>query len=148
MSTDDLNKLCITVYMNNSPCSHSNYNCTQKLITFLEENKRVHLRLYVTNLYNIRRKSCEQESHYNSVKEGIHTKNYNGLKKLMLYDNRCEVNAFTKDIWIELLDTVKVSKVVKDRLLDRYGNRTRSREEEDSLIADDLNHIKQNELKK
>lgn len=135
--------LCITVYINNSPCS----DCTKKLIAFLNENQLVRVKFYVTNLYNIRRKSCKKEHHYDKVKEGIHDDNAQGLKNLMLHD-RCEIKAFTKDVWKKLLIPVTVSKKRKRQLLRKYdkimnGN-DRSRKDEDENIKKDLDHIKTN----
>lgn len=134
----------ITIYINNSPCSDSDHNCTGKLITFLENNVRVRMILYITNLYNIRRKSCKEEPHYYSVKEGVHTANYNGLKNLMQHD-RCEIKAFTADDWEDLFKTVHVSEEVRGQLLDEYDNimndNDRSREDEDKRIMNDLEYI-------
>lgn len=140
-------RLCITVYINNSPCS----DCTKKLIAFLKENKLVRVKFYVTNLYNIRRKSCKKEHHYDKVKKEIHDDNVQGLKDLMLHD-RCEIKAFTEDVWEEFLDLVTVSKKCKKQLLKKYdkimkGN-DRSRNDEDENIKKDLDHIKTNGKKK
>lgn len=135
----------VTVYQNNSPCS----NCTEKLINFLEENKGVSLKLFVTSLYNIRRESCRSEDHYALVSESKHNANYNGLRNLMNHD-RCEINAYTKDDWKKLLDLVTVSKEVKEKLLRDYGEKKeindRSREVEDTRIKNDLEHIITHEL--
>lgn len=70
--------LCITVYINNSPCS----DCTDNLITFLNKNKRVRVKFYVTNLYNIRRKSCKKENHFDKVKKGFTTITLRGWRIL------------------------------------------------------------------
>lgn len=136
--------MCITVYINNSPCS----DCTKKLIAFLNENKLFHVKFYVTNLYNIRRKSCKTEDHYEKVKEGIHYDNAQGLEDLILH-KRCEMKAFSKDVWEEFLDLVTVSKKCKKQLLKDYdkimnGN-DRSRKDEDENIQEDLDHIRTNE---
>lgn len=134
--------LCIMIYINNSPCS----DCTKKLITFLEENKQVSLRFYVTNLYNIRRKSCKSsnEDHINKVKESDHKANSKGLKNLMQH-KRCKIMAFTKDVWKKLLHIVAVSKRCKKQLLNDYDKKTkgndRSRKDEDEYIKDDLDRI-------
>lgn len=137
--------LCITVYINNSPCS----GCTNKLITFLDENEWARLKFYVTNLYNIHRKSCRSrnESHLTKVDKDDHKKNSKGLKKLMQHE-RCEIRAFTKDVWEKLLDIVTVSEEFKNELLNGYGNilngYDRSREIEDARIQEDLDHIRIN----
>lgn len=44
----------VTVYINNSPCAA----CVKILKTYLEEKTSIHLTIYVTHLYNIRRRSC------------------------------------------------------------------------------------------
>lgn len=136
-------RLCITVYINNSPCS----DCTNKLIAFLDKDKRICVKFYVTNLYNIRRKSCKKENHYEEVDEKIHDDNAQGLKNLML-PGRCEIKAFTKNVWEELLDLVTVSKKCKKQLLEDYDKRMkgndRSRKDEDENIQEDLDHIETN----
>lgn len=83
----------VTVYINNSPCA----DCAQILKDYLENNKGIHLTLYVTHLYNIRRMSCEMgakknEGHMKFIKENEHEANYKGLRDLMnLEDNRCKI---------------------------------------------------------
>lgn len=140
-------ELLITVYINNSPCSDSGHECTKKLITFLDNNIRVRMKLFVTNLYNIRRESCKNEKHYNAVKDPVHESNYKGLRSIMQH-KRCEIKAFTKDIWKELLEIVTVPNEVTEKLLVKYEKKTdqndRSREVEDKHIQNDLNHIRDN----
>lgn len=147
LKTDGPELLKIEVYINNSPCSASGYDCTEKLVSFLEKNIRVRMRLYVTNLYNIRRESCKEEGHYNYVPDSVHIPNYDGLRNLMQHA-RCEVKAFTEYDWKNLFNIVDVSKKVKDYLLDNYGtimvNNDRSREDEDKWIMDDLEYIQNN----
>lgn len=87
--------LNITVYINNSPCSDPDHNCTDKLIKFLDRYRGVKLNLYVTSLYNIRRETCRNERHYNVVDGGVHRTNYAGLKRLMHHE-RCEIRALLK----------------------------------------------------
>lgn len=149
--------LKITIYIYNSPCSKSeakkprenNHDCSQNLITFLNDHLRVCMRLYVTNLYNIRRESCKSEWHYAGVSPEDHEANYRGLRKLMRHD-RCEIKEFSKDVWNELLNFVTVSDKCKKKLLREYGNKIdrndRSREDEDRRIQEDLDHIRNNEL--
>lgn len=137
--------LCITVYMNNSPCS----DCTKELITHLDKNKLVRVKFYVTNLYNIHRESCKStaERHLIKVDEDDHKNNSEGLKTLMQHD-RCEIKAFTKGVWETLLDIVTVSEECKNELLNCYGNtlngNDRSREIEDARIKEDLDHFRIN----
>lgn len=139
--------LNITVYINNSPCSDPDHNCTDKLIKFLDRYRGVKLNLYVTSLYNIRRETCRNERHYNVVDDGVHRTSYAGLKRLMHHE-RCEIRAFTKKVWEELFGIANVSQAVRDQLLGRYGTTTagydRSREEEDKRIQSDLNYIHAN----
>lgn len=135
--------LNITVYINNSPCSDEDHDCTGKLIRFLDRYRRIKLNLFVTSLYNIRRESCKQESHYGLVDDGVNLRNYSGLKSLMDHE-RCEIRAFTKAVWEDLFGIANVSQAVSGQLMDRYvikhGN-ARSREDEDELIQSDLNYI-------
>lgn len=100
--------------------------------------------MFVANLYNIRRESCKDEKHYKLVNPDVHKANYKGLKKLMQHD-RCEIMAFTKDVWEELLNFVTVSDECKKQLLREYCNEMdgndRSREKEDRRIQEDLDNI-------
>lgn len=147
LKTDGPELLKIKVYINNSPCSASGYDCTEKLVSFLEKNIRVRMRLYVTNLYNIRRESCKEEGHYKSVHDLVHLPNYDGLKNLMQHA-RCEVKAFTENDWKDLFNIVDVSKAVRVYLLANYGTKIekndRSRKDEDKRIMDDLEYIQNN----
>lgn len=136
--------LDITVYINNSPCSDPDHNCTDRLITFLDRYRGVKLNLFVTSLYNIRRQTCRDEPHYNAVNNAVHRTNYAGFKNLMHHE-RCEIRAFTKKDWEDLFGIANVSQAVSDQLLGRYGTTTagndRSREKEDKHIQNDLNYI-------
>lgn len=156
MSLDGSKKICndkktklpklldITVYINNSPCSDPDHNCTDRLITFLDRYRGVKLNLFVTSFYNIRRQTCRNEPHYNAVNNAVHRTNYAGLKRLMHHE-RCEIRAFTKKDWENLFGIANVSQAVSDQLLGRYGTTTagndRSREKEDKHIQNDLNYI-------
>lgn len=139
--------LNITVYINNSPCSHPDHECTDKLIKFLDRYRRIQLNLYVTSLFNIRRESCISRRETHSVNELIHTITCDGLKNLMHHE-RCEIRAFTKKDWEDLFGIANVSQAVSDQLLGRYGTTTagndRSREEEDKRMQGDLNYIHAN----
>lgn len=139
--------LNIKVYINNSPCSDEDHNCTGELITFLDRYRRIKLNLYVTSLYNIRRETCRKEPHYNAVNSEVHTTNYAGLKNLMNH-RRCEIRAFTEDDWKDLFGIATVSKKVSGQLMDRYGTITagndRSRKKEDKRIQNDLDYIDDN----
>lgn len=159
MSLDESKKKCndketklpkllnITVYINNSPCSDPDHNCTGRLIEFLDRYRGVKLNLYVTSLYNIRRETCRDERHYNAVNNAVHMINYAGLKNLMHHE-RCEIRAFTKKDWEGLFGIANVSQAVSEQLLRRYGTTTagndRSREEEDKRMQSDLDHIDTN----
>lgn len=136
--------LNITVYINNSPCSDKDHDCTGELIRFLINYRRIKLNLFVTSLYNIRRESCKEEIHYGWVDDGVNLRNYSGLKRLMDHE-RCKIRAFTKAVWKDLFGIANVSQVVSGQLMGRYVNITpgddRSREDEDERIQSDLNYI-------
>lgn len=133
----------VTIYINNSPCSQYPHYCADELIDMLNNNVNVHLRLYVANLYNIRRESCKEEYHYYFIRIENHTANHRGLRNLMHHE-RCEIMAFTEDIWKELFKMTTGS----DQLPDNYDNikdgNDRSRGREDTLIQTDLDHIRDN----
>lgn len=137
--------MSITIYINNSPCSQSPHECTSKLIEYLDSNVNVHLRLYVASLYNICRESCKEEYHNEHITPTKHEANYRGLRNLMQH-GRCEIMAFTEDIWKQLFEMTTGS----DQLPDDYDNmkdgNDRSRKDEDERIQTDLNHIRNNEL--
>lgn len=61
---------------------------------------------------------------------------------------RCEIRAFTKDVWEKLLDIVTVSEECKNEIVNCYGNtlngNDRSRKIEDARIQKDLDHIRIN----
>lgn len=147
-------KICLNMFMNNSPCSSPGHNCTDKLIAFLNKYERVHLTLIVANLYNICRKSCKDsdEDHIKSKRlDTTHTANYIGLRNLMLHEC-CDIKAFSKSTWERLVKKMDVIPEVKKYILDYYtiqkeGN-DRSREIEDKLIKKDLEYIRRNALKK
>lgn len=159
MSSDEPNKkskdkktkgselLNITVYINNSPCSIKDHDCTGELIRFLDNYRRIKLNLFVTSLYKIRRESCKQEKHYDRLDYEVHLRNFSGLKSLMDHE-RCEIRAFTKAVWEDLFGIANVSQAVRDQLMGRYGTTTddndRSREEEDKRIQRDLDYIYKN----
>lgn len=136
-------KKIITKYINNSLRSQSRHNCTGEPIDMLNNNVNVHLRLYVANLYKIRRESCKEEYHNERIGIEKHTANYRGLRNLMHHDC-CKIMAFTEDIWEELFKMTTGS----DQLPDDYGKiedgNDRSRGIEDILIQTDLDHIRDN----
>lgn len=149
----------VTIYINNSPCAA----CANELKYYLEENKGIRLTLYVTHLYNIRRKSCklradakENESHMNFIKEDEHKANYQGLRDLMsLGGNRCKIEAFTEDVWKELYKVMGLTKDDVQQRMKKYNtkitdplnikkNHDRSRKIEDINIKEDLIHLQKN----
>lgn len=126
----------VTVYINNSPCA----DCAQILKTYLEQNEGIHLTLYVTHLYKIRRMSCklragakENEGHMNYITENEHEANYKGLRDLMnLEDNRCKIEAFTEDVWRELGEVMGFTEYFQQKKYgDKMANHDRSRKKED-----------------
>lgn len=136
----------ITVYLNNSPCSSITHNCTNNLRNFLKDYEDVKLKIYVTSLYNIRRKSCDKDNnkHNHIIKDEDHFANSTGLWNLMQHE-RCEVKAYSKKVWEKLLKELKLSNSDEHDLLKTYtdirnGN-DRSREEEDKRIRKDLRSI-------
>lgn len=139
-------ELHITVYLSNSPCSSITHNCTYHLRKFLEDYRHVRLKIYVTSLYNIRRKSCDKEKnkHNRFIDVEDHFANSTGLWNLMQHD-RCEVKAYSKEIWEKLLKELKLSNSDEHDLLKTYTDKRngndRSREEEDKRIQEDLRSI-------
>lgn len=138
----------VTVYMNNSPCK----DCAGILKTCLEKNKGIDLTLYVTHLYNIKRKSCQDsaERHIKDITNKEHAANYKRLRDLMnLGDNRCKIEAFTRDVWRELHKVMDLTEDFQQRIT-TYGttntmkSHDRSRKDEDSNIKRDLEHIEAN----
>lgn len=145
----------VTVYINNSPCAA----CSQILKTYLEKNQDIHLTLYITHLYNIRRRSCQlrendgkNEGHMNHIKENDHEANYQGLRDLIsLGDNRCKIDAFTGDVWRELHKVMGLTKDCQERMkkyntkitdpMNPKKSHDRSRKEEDTYIEEDLIHL-------
>lgn len=136
----------IPVYLNNSPCSSITHNCTNNLRNFLKDYEDVKLKIYVTSLYNIRRKSCDKEKnkHNRFIDVEDHFANSTGLWNLMQHD-RCEVKAYSKEIWEKLLKELKLSNSDEHDLLKTYTDKRngndRSREEEDKRIQEDLRSI-------
>lgn len=148
----------ITVYINNSPCAA----CSQILKTYLEKNKDIHLTLYITHLYNIRRRSCQlrandgkNEGHMNYITKNEHEANYKGVRDLMnLGDNRCKIEAFTEEVWRELHKVMGLTKDCQERMkkydtkitdpMNPKKSHDRSRKEEDTYIEEDLIHLQEN----
>lgn len=139
-------ELHITVYLSNSPCSSITHNCTYHLRKFLEDYRHVRLKIYVTSLYNIRRKSCDKDhnKHNHIIDVEDHFANSTGLWNLMQHE-RCEVKAYSKEIWEKLLKELKLSNSDEHDLLKTYTDKRngndRSREEEDKRIQEDLRSI-------
>lgn len=139
-------ELHITVYLSNSPCSSIEHNCTYNLRKFLDDFRRVRLKIYVTSLYNICRKSCDKDhnKHNHIIDVKVHFANSTGLWNLMQHD-RCEVKAYSKEIWEKLLKELKLSNSDEHDLLKTYTDKRngndRSREEEDKRIQEDLRSI-------
>lgn len=139
----------ITVYINNSPCD----KCAEMLNNFLQEFENIKLVLYVTHLYNIRRRSCQlnwegslrkKDKHIGYIRLEKHENNYQGLRGLMnLGENRCRIDAFTKDVWKALHEVMDISSELKKNMI-KYTEETNgyiSRKSEDSNIKLDLTHL-------
>lgn len=138
----------LTVYINNSPCAV----CAEELQAYLEKNKGIRLTLYVTHLYNIKRRSCqlrandkEKEGHMDYIDGDEHEANYQGLRDLMsLGSNRCKIEGFTKGVWSELHEVMGLTEDCKQRMKKYDTTNTthdRSRKSEDSNIILDLVHV-------
>lgn len=145
MSLQKKSKLKLIIHINNSPCSQYLHECTGELIKMLDNNVNVHLKLYVASLYNIRRESCNEEYHNERIGIEKHTANYRGLRNLMHHD-RCEIMAFTEDIWKGLFKMTTGSDQLPDNYDDIEDGNDRSRKDEDKRIRKDLKHIRRNSL--
>lgn len=134
----------VTIYMNNSPCSNPQQNCSLTLISFLNRHDNVYIDMYVTNLYHVRRVSCVGERHnnYSYPNESSYAI---GLRNLMLHD-RCRILAYNEEAWIDLLNFANASGGLRSDLLGRYetqrDNHDRSRKEEDDRIRTDFLYIR------
>lgn len=127
----------VTVFMNNSPCSTPNHKCADKLLKYLDANENVRMTMYVTRLYMIARESCKRDGHSEDITNGsVHSA---GLQRLKQHA-RCEINAFNKNVWEELLNITKMTKEFKEDFMSKYCN-VRSRKEEDDCIRSDLEII-------
>lgn len=127
----------VTVFMNNSPCSTPNHTCADKLLKYLDANENVRMTMYVTRLYMIARESCKRDGHSEDITNGsVHSA---GLQRLKQHA-RCEINAFNKNVWEELLNITKMTKEFKEEFMSKYCN-VRSRKEEDDCIRSDLEII-------
>lgn len=138
--------LKITIYINNSPCA----DCAKTLKKILEKNENIQMVLYITHLYNIKRRSCilrekngKHEKHTEWVSDEVHDENYKGLRNLiMLRGNRCRIEAFTKKVWEDLLNVTGLSTQMMNNYNRRKKGYDRSRQNEDRRIKKDLNGIK------
>lgn len=127
----------VTVFMNNSPCSTPNHTCADKLLKYLDANENVRMTMYVTRLYMIARESCKRDGHSEDIPNGsVHS---TGLQRLKQHA-RCEINAFNKNVWEELLNITKMTKEFREKFMSKYCN-VRSRKEEDDCIRSDLEII-------
>lgn len=134
----------VTIYMNNSPCSSPQQNCSLELISFLNRHVNVYIDVYVTNLYRVRRVSCVGERH-NNYSYSDESRYAIGLRNLMLH-NRCRILAYNEEAWIDLLNFANASGGLRSDLLERYetqrDNHDRSRKEEDDRIRTDFLYIR------
>lgn len=136
----------ITVYISCSPCSE----CAMSLKQFLEENEAIKLTLYVAHLYKIQLASCFKKGCVHGIDWTYSCQNYCGLRYLMSRGSgRCKIEAFDKEVWMELISVLRLSKKQRDKFFVKYSmkhrmkHRTRrSRKREDILTKKDLNFIK------
>lgn len=104
---------------------------------YLDANENVRMTMYVTRLYMIARESCKRDGHSEDITNGsVHSA---GLQRLKQHA-RCEINAFNKNVWEELLNITKMTKEFKEEFMSKYCN-VRSRKEEDDCIRSDLEII-------
>lgn len=109
--------------------------------------------LYVTHLYRIKRKSCQDradkknERHMDYIPPPEHEANYQGLRNLMsLGENRCKIEAFTADVWRELHEVMGLNEDFQQRITtynteDTTKSHDRSRKSEDVNVKLDLIHL-------
>ncbi|XP_062598176.1 C-_U-editing enzyme APOBEC-1-like [Saccostrea cucullata] len=135
-------RINVDVYINNSPCAE----CADRLHAFLENYPEVQMYIYFANLYNIRRNSCiknmttKDEEHVWRVSNFKSIKNSMGL--VMLLDhNRCTLQPFNKQTWVNLLDLLKDNRIDFNQMYQEICG-DRSREEEDAYLREDLEIIK------
>lgn len=134
----------VTIYMNNSPCSNPQQNCSLELISFLNRHYNVYIDVYVTNLYHVRRVSCVGELNNNYILPDEYGYAI-GLRNLMLH-NRCRILAYNEEAWIDLLNFANALGSLRSDLLGRYETQRdyhdRSRKVEDDRIRPDLLYIR------
>lgn len=104
-------KLMITIFMNDTPCSLPSHTCTDKLIQYLG-SEDVELTLYVTSLCKDKAETCTkkdrttgQQIHSDCSKkdESYHK---DGLARLMRH---CKVIGPSREAWVELFSIMNLS---------------------------------------
>lgn len=129
----------ITLYSNNSPC----FNCAEAFIKYLDKNKNVHLTLFVTSLYIVKRKSCEE--HHSDLSCFKHETSNNKKLRVLKSHVQCSIDGFRMKNWTELLDLMEISPEYKEQISEKYNkaqpDSARSRAEEDEYIRSDLRDI-------
>lgn len=132
---NELKVFDVTLFMNNSPCS----KCAKEFIKYLDANEDVEMTLFVTCLYMVKRKSCEE--HSKCIKNK--TENNDWLKNLKAHD-RCKISGYTIKVWKDLLKLMDMSIEFRKQFWKKYRNKqdsTRSRKNEDKYIRSDLSKI-------
>lgn len=129
----------ITLYSNNSPCFH----CANAFIAYLDKNKNVHLTLFVTSLYMVKRRSCVE--HHSDLSCLKHETSYNIKLRELKSHVQCSIDGFRMENWADLLDIMEISPECKEQISEKYNkaqpDSARSRAEEDEYIRSDLMDI-------
>jgi deoxycytidylate deaminase len=135
----------IHVYINSSPCR----NCAYQLVAFLNRNKKVHLRVYIASLYNIRRQSCikKLEDHVKLVSQEQSDENAEGLRQLMQH-SKCKLMVFDRQAWYELSYLLQIPLTNFDeQYVEKLDKNDRSRLGEDKDLEEDWRYISINPCK-
>ncbi|KAK3096855.1 hypothetical protein FSP39_004948 [Pinctada imbricata] len=136
-------KFKIKLFINYSPCE----SCSSLLYDFLTTHDNFQIRLYVSALYNINRKSCEGHDH-SKIPKNISKEceaNLVCLKKS--FKGKLKIKTFDKDVWAELTETLTFAATppITDTVKFYYNRRLefgRTREQEDEKMEDDFKLIK------
>lgn len=136
-------RLTITIFMNDIPCSLSKHKCAHQLIDFLEK-KNIDLTLYVTRLYELAQENCTKHGHrrYCSLQKTDHSSVLKELQK-----HRCTIKAPCKNAWDELLSIMNIGE--EDQIFHEFWDKysieetedDRTRKGEDKRIRSYLNKI-------
>lgn len=139
-------KLTITIFMNDTPCSLPSHKCADEMIQYLTE-KEVDLTLYVTSLCEANPETCTKENkltqrtiHPNCIMDEIAHKD--GLARLK---QLCTVTSPNRDAWQKLFSIMNLSeddKIIKE-FWEKYEKKENDRIEkkEDDVIKKYLDKL-------